>query len=75
MMMNNERTYLVRVKRKNNMIMMINNMSRQMKDSMKAGLVAIGAIVLIGAALWLGYETYTIRSEMGRGISWMSSFL
>ena len=59
----------------NNMMNSNNNISKQIKDSMKPGLVAIGVIVLLGAALWLGYEVLIIREEMGRGLSWMSSFL
>ena len=50
-------------------------MSEQIKESMKIGLVTIGVIVVVGLVGWLGYEMSTIRGELAKGMSWMSSFM
>jgi hypothetical protein len=51
------------------------DMSEHMKNSMRSGLIGIGVIVVVGLALWLGYEIYYLKGELARGMSWMSGFV
>jgi hypothetical protein len=49
--------------------------SQAMKESMKLALVTIGVIVTVALVAWIGHEVLNVREEIGRGLSWMSSFL
>jgi hypothetical protein len=73
MMMNNEKTYLVRMERKNNIMNKITadvvGMSEHMKKSMRSALMAIGVIIVIGTIGWVSYEIRTIRQSLGSSMS------
>jgi hypothetical protein len=49
--------------------------TQDIKNDMKTALVTIGVIVTVALIAWIGHEVLDAREEIGRGLSWMSSFL
>jgi hypothetical protein len=49
--------------------------SKNIKEYMNTGLVAIGVIVVVALIGWVAFEVLNVREEIGRGLSWMSVVL
>ena len=54
---------------------MMKNPTKEIKESMKVGLVTIGVIIVVALIGWVSYEISTVRDEVARGMAWMSSFI